>query len=168
MYESVSKIFWTGRLEQMVQLSATRCSCIAILWVSLMIFTTITLCVASQRLFIVVVVVVVVVVVYFVIDSVRKLWIYPRIADRIDRHFQVINYVTSITGLLWATIWWRMWKKAAGAYFEALSEHLSQNRQTRGSFSNLGPPEYETGAWRSNRIVKPWILKSRDIIYVVP
>jgi hypothetical protein len=34
-------------------------------------FTTITLCVASQRVFIVVVVVVVVV--YFVIDSVRKL-----------------------------------------------------------------------------------------------
>jgi hypothetical protein len=51
----------------MVQLSATRCSCIAILWVSLVSFTAITLCVASQRVF------VVVVVVYFVIDSVRKL-----------------------------------------------------------------------------------------------
>jgi hypothetical protein len=52
----------------MVQFSATRCSCIAILRVSLVSFTAITLCVASQRVFIVVVVVV-----YFVIDSVRKL-----------------------------------------------------------------------------------------------
>jgi hypothetical protein len=59
--------FPTGRLErelQMVQLSATRCSCIAILWVSLVSFTAITLCVASQRVFMVV---------YFVIESVRKL-----------------------------------------------------------------------------------------------
>jgi hypothetical protein len=49
----------------MVELSATMCSCIAILWVSLMSFSVITLCVASQRVFIVVSV-------YFVIDSVRK------------------------------------------------------------------------------------------------
>jgi hypothetical protein len=65
--EGVSKSFRTGRLErelQMVQLSATRCSCIAILWVSLVRFAAITLCVAPQRVFIVVV--------YFVIDSVRK------------------------------------------------------------------------------------------------
>jgi hypothetical protein len=50
----------------MLQLSATRCSCIAILFVSPVNFVTITLCVASQRIFIVFVV-------YFVIDSVRKL-----------------------------------------------------------------------------------------------
>jgi hypothetical protein len=65
--EGVSKIFWTGLLErelQMVQLSAIRCSCIAVFWVSLVSFAAITLCVASQRVFIVV---------YFVIDSVRKL-----------------------------------------------------------------------------------------------
>jgi hypothetical protein len=49
----------------MVYLFATNCSCIAILWVSLVSFTAIILCVASQRVFIVVV--------YFVIDSVRKL-----------------------------------------------------------------------------------------------
>jgi hypothetical protein len=49
----------------MVQLSATTCSCIVILWVSLVSFATITLYVASQRVFIVV---------YFVIDSVRKLF----------------------------------------------------------------------------------------------
>jgi hypothetical protein len=67
IHEGVSKCFRTGRLErelQMVQLYATRCSCIAILWVSLVSFATITLCVASQWAF---------VVVYFVIDSVRKL-----------------------------------------------------------------------------------------------
>jgi hypothetical protein len=51
----------------MVQLSATRCSCIGILWVSLVTFAAINLCVASQRVFIVVVVV------YFVIDLVRTL-----------------------------------------------------------------------------------------------
>jgi hypothetical protein len=68
-YDSVSKSFRTGRLErelQVVQLSATRCSCIAILWVSLVSFAAITLCVASQWVFIIVSV-------YFVIDSVRKL-----------------------------------------------------------------------------------------------
>jgi hypothetical protein len=67
-YEGISKSFRTDRLErelQMVQLSATRCSCITILWVTLVSFAAITLCVASQRVF--------VVVVYFVIDSVRKL-----------------------------------------------------------------------------------------------
>jgi hypothetical protein len=67
-YEGVSKSFRTGRLErelQMVQLSATRCSCIALLWVSLVSFAVITLCIASQRVFIVVSV-------YFVINSIRK------------------------------------------------------------------------------------------------
>jgi hypothetical protein len=65
-HESVSKSFRTGRMErelQMVQLSATRCSRIAILWVSLVSFAAIILCVASHRVF----------VVYFFIDSVRKL-----------------------------------------------------------------------------------------------
>jgi hypothetical protein len=58
IYEGVSKSFQTGRLErqlQMVQLSAARRSCIAILWVSLVSFAAINLCVASQRVFIVVV-----------------------------------------------------------------------------------------------------------------
>jgi hypothetical protein len=48
----------------MLQLSATRCSCIATLLVGIVSFAAITLCVASQRVFIVV---------HFVIDSVRKL-----------------------------------------------------------------------------------------------
>jgi hypothetical protein len=68
-YEGVWKSFRTGRLErelQTVQLSVTRCSCIAILCVSLVSSASITLYVASQRVFIVVSV-------YFVIDSVRKL-----------------------------------------------------------------------------------------------
>jgi hypothetical protein len=70
LYEGVSKSFRTGCQAQdlqMVQLSATRCSCIAILLVSLVSFAPITRCVASQRVFFVVVFV------YFVIDSVRKL-----------------------------------------------------------------------------------------------
>jgi hypothetical protein len=66
-YESVSKSVRTGRLErelQIVQPSTTRCSCVAILWVRLLSFAAITLCVACQLVF---------VVVYFVMDSVRKL-----------------------------------------------------------------------------------------------
>jgi hypothetical protein len=54
-YEGVSKSSRTGRLErelQMVQLCATRYRCITILWVSLVSFAAITLCVASQRVFI--------------------------------------------------------------------------------------------------------------------
>jgi hypothetical protein len=47
-------------------LSAKRCSCIAILWVSLVSFDAITVCVAFQRVFIVAIA-------YFFIDSVRKL-----------------------------------------------------------------------------------------------
>jgi hypothetical protein len=69
MYEDISRSFQTGLLErelQMIQLSATRCSCIAILWVRLVSFAAISLCVASWRVFIISVV-------YFVIDSVRKL-----------------------------------------------------------------------------------------------
>jgi hypothetical protein len=50
----------------MVQLSATRCSCIVILWVSLASFAAITLYVASRR-------VIPKVGLYFVIDSARKL-----------------------------------------------------------------------------------------------
>jgi hypothetical protein len=50
----------------MVQLSAARCGCVAILWVSLVSFAAITHCVASQRMFIAVSV-------YFIIDSGRKL-----------------------------------------------------------------------------------------------
>jgi len=54
MYEGVSKSFRTGRLErglQTVQISVTTCSCIAILWISLVSFVAVTLCIACQRCF---------------------------------------------------------------------------------------------------------------------
>jgi len=76
IYEGVSKSFRTGRLErelQMLELSATGCSCITILWVSIVSFAAITRYVASQRVF-------VVVSVYFVIGSVRNFWIHPRMS----------------------------------------------------------------------------------------
>jgi hypothetical protein len=46
LYEGVSKSIRTGRLErelQMVQLSASRCSCIDIMWVGILSVATITL-----------------------------------------------------------------------------------------------------------------------------
>jgi hypothetical protein len=52
----------------MVQLSATRCSCVAILCVSLVSFAAITLCVDSQRVFIVV---------CFVMTRSGNFWIHP-------------------------------------------------------------------------------------------
>jgi hypothetical protein len=55
-----------ARTAQIVKLCATRCSCFAILWISLVNFAATNLCIASQRVFIVVV--------YFVMDSVRKLF----------------------------------------------------------------------------------------------
>jgi hypothetical protein len=67
-YEGVSRSFRTGHLErelQVVQLSATSRSCIAILWVSLVSFAAIILCIASERVFIVIIF-------CFVIHSVRK------------------------------------------------------------------------------------------------
>jgi len=73
IYEGVSESFRTGLLErelQMVQLSATKYSCIAIWWVSLVSCTTLTLCVAS-RIF--------VVVVYFVMSQSGNFLIYPHI-----------------------------------------------------------------------------------------
>jgi hypothetical protein len=73
-YEGVTKSFRTGSLErklQILHLSATRCSCITILWVSLASFAAISLYIASQRMFIVVSV-------YFVIES-GNFWIHPRL-----------------------------------------------------------------------------------------
>jgi hypothetical protein len=53
----------------MLQHSATRCSYNAILWVSVVSFAAITLCVASER----------VSVVYFVRTQSGNVWIHPRI-----------------------------------------------------------------------------------------
>jgi hypothetical protein len=78
-YEGVSKSFWTGHLEwelQMVQLSASRCNRIAILWVSLVSFNAISLCGGSQWVF--------VVLVHFVIDSVQKLLDTPSYPSKMN------------------------------------------------------------------------------------
>jgi hypothetical protein len=51
VYEGLSKSFWTDRLKrelQTLQSSSTRCSCIAMLWVTLASFTAITLCVVAH------------------------------------------------------------------------------------------------------------------------
>jgi hypothetical protein len=106
IYEGVSKSFRTGRLErelQMIQLSATRCSCIAILWVSLVNFAAIAICAASQQVFIIVVV-------CFDIDSVRKLWIHPPIKLRSQLlqlfiAFLFVNPVYLFTPLMLGLIW---------------------------------------------------------------
>jgi hypothetical protein len=79
VYQGVSRSFQTGCLEQelqMVQLSATRCSCVAILWASLVSSAAITLCVASQQVFIIVA--------YFIMDSVQKLLDTPSYTKRIQ------------------------------------------------------------------------------------
>jgi hypothetical protein len=54
----------------MEQVSATRCSCVAVLCVGLVSFAAITICIASYRLFIVVSL-------YVVIDLARKLLDVP-------------------------------------------------------------------------------------------
>jgi hypothetical protein len=84
-HAGVSKSFRTGRLErelQMVQLYATRCSCIAILWVSLVSFAAIKLCVASQRVFIVVI---------SLSTQSGNFWIYPRMLDVGCGHIEEIH-----------------------------------------------------------------------------
>jgi len=70
---SMSKSFQTCRMVwelQMVQLWATKCSFMAILWVILLSFAVFTLCVASQWVFIVVSI-------YFITDSVQELLVTP-------------------------------------------------------------------------------------------
>jgi hypothetical protein len=69
--KGISKSFQTSHPEQelqMVQLFATRCSYIVVLWVSQVSFTAMILCVASHQVFIIVVIVI-----YFIINSVWKL-----------------------------------------------------------------------------------------------
>jgi hypothetical protein len=72
----ISKSFRTGRLErelQMVQLSATKWSFITILWVSLVSFAAITLCVASQR-------VIPEKSIYFLSTQSGNFWMHPRMS----------------------------------------------------------------------------------------
>jgi hypothetical protein len=80
--------------------AVTRCSCIAILWVILVSFAAITLCIASQR---------VLIVVYFVVDSVRKFWIHPRIS------------LQQAQGLAWPTLFQK------GMHLISVTEHNSSS-----------------------------------------
>jgi hypothetical protein len=94
-YEGVSRSFRTGLLElelQMVQLSATRCSCILFYESFLVSFAAITLCVASHRVFIVVV--------YFVIDSVRKLLDTPSYVG----WFPCVRYSLGLTAAVFRSL----------------------------------------------------------------
>jgi hypothetical protein len=93
MYEGVTKSFRTGRLEQelqMVQLSATRCSYIAFLWVSLVNFVAITIFVASQRVFIVVRI-------YFVMTQSGNFWIQTRVSRICDGDAENIRILVTVT-----------------------------------------------------------------------
>jgi hypothetical protein len=86
LYEGVSRSSGTGPLEQelqMVQLSATRFSCIAILWVSLVNFAAITLCVASQQ-------VILNVSVYFVMTQSGNFWIHSLIPNSVGMLYTVL------------------------------------------------------------------------------
>jgi hypothetical protein len=134
-YEGVPKSFRTGRLErelQMVQLSATRYNCIAILWVSLVSFVAITR-VASQRVFIAVVLVLV----DFIMDSVRKL-------------LDTASYMTASLIITppycnVAPFIWRVWIRTSEQGLESVSETsrswstavVDQNRRHWGDMACL-------------------------------
>jgi hypothetical protein len=80
VYENVYKSFRTGRPErelQTVQLSATRCSCIAILWVSLVSFAYINLCVASQLVLLLLLLLLLLLFISLSTQS-GNVWIHPR------------------------------------------------------------------------------------------
>jgi len=96
-YEGVSKSFRTGCLERelpLIKLSATRCSFIAILWVTLVSFAAITLFAASER-------VIPQVSLYFVIDSARKFLTQPR---------------TIFDTFIWECNFWRTWDGVINMY----------------------------------------------------
>jgi hypothetical protein len=96
-YDGVSKSFRTGRLEQelqMIQLSATRCSCITILWVSLVSFAAITLSVVFQRVFIVV---------YFVIDTPSYTKVSKAITSFVITHTRILFMYLKNRGIWVAT-----------------------------------------------------------------
>jgi hypothetical protein len=82
------------RVLQIVQLPATRCSFIAILWVSLVSFTAIIRCVASQR-------VILKVSIYLFIDSILKLlWMFQKLPRTLLSGHLALHATT--VGLRWA------------------------------------------------------------------
>jgi len=99
----------------MVRFSATKYSCVAVLWTSLVSFAAIALCVVSQRVF---------VVVDFVIDSVRNLLVTPTYTSTLKEGFYILPFIKGCLGplvvftsiRLIAVDWnrtphpnWRMW-----------------------------------------------------------
>jgi hypothetical protein len=73
VYPKVSGLAaWSENYDWYIQLSATRCSCIDILWVSLVSFAATTLCVASERVFFAVV--------YLFMTQSGNFWIHPRVS----------------------------------------------------------------------------------------
>jgi hypothetical protein len=92
VYPKVSGLAAWGRELQMVQLSTTRCSCIAILWVGLVSFAAVTLCVGSQRVFIFVSI-------HFFIDSIRKLLNTPSYTSTPQYAFMELCSVKKTQGL---------------------------------------------------------------------
>jgi hypothetical protein len=89
----------------MVQLSATRYSYIAILWVSLMSSAAMTLCVASQLVFLLLLLLLLLLS-FFVIDSFRKLFYTPSYITFFDRAIPARTHtdVTTITIIIWCII----------------------------------------------------------------
>jgi hypothetical protein len=123
MYEGVSKSFRIGRLErelQMVQLSATRCSFIAILWVSLVSFAAITFWRGQQR-------VIPKVSVYFVIDLVRKLLDTPSYKHSIFwKRYE--NLFQPIDMLIYETEIYKINSRLLDIYIWKYSQHFSRRR----------------------------------------
>jgi hypothetical protein len=75
---------------QTVKLSAIRCNCIAILCVSLVNFAALTLCVASEQVFIVVAV-------YLVMTQSGNFWIHPRTQTTVLLLLHRINWSHILT-----------------------------------------------------------------------
>jgi hypothetical protein len=145
LYEGVSKSFRTGRLErelQMVQLSAIWCSCIPILWVSIVSFAAITLCVASQRVFIVV---------YFSLTQSGNFWIHPRIVqgcDHIPDNWSIACLTATKTPLIKNFSVFYGTRRFTTVFTEARHWSLSWSRCIRSTF-------FHSISLRSTSIISP-------------
>jgi hypothetical protein len=117
LYEGVSKSFRTGHLErelQMVQLSAARCSCIAILWVSLVSLAAIILCVASQ---------VFITIIISLSSQSGNFWIHPR-TTRIAWRERVTDRSRQSVSMLHAQNYWISMKYGMTEYIVSWMQHL--------------------------------------------
>jgi hypothetical protein len=127
----------------MVHLSATRCSFIAILWVNIVSFAAITLCVVSQRVFIVVSV-------YFVIDSVRKLLDTPSYSTELG----IFLFTTDPRPVLGPTqppIQWVSGALSLGVKRPGRKADYSaaSSSEVKNAWSYTSTPQYTIMAWCS-------------------